>query len=75
MKRNPKSTSGFTLVELCMVMGIMATLMSILVPRMGLLIEKSYQARAKGNLGMEFRVQRPRVAPGRWPPVLGESTY
>ncbi len=48
-KANPKS--GFSLVELFLVVSIVSILSSILIPRAGLLLQKASQSATKSNLG------------------------
>jgi prepilin-type N-terminal cleavage/methylation domain-containing protein len=46
-----KAKSGYTLVELIIIIFIMGILASIVSPRMYIALQKAYQATAKGNLG------------------------
>jgi prepilin-type N-terminal cleavage/methylation domain-containing protein len=46
------SESGYTMVELLLVLAIMAILYSIISPKMGTLIQAAYQSKAQNNLGV-----------------------
>jgi general secretion pathway protein G len=46
------SKKGYTLIELMMVVAIIATLAAIFTPHFDTMLQKAYQAKAKGNLGL-----------------------
>jgi prepilin-type N-terminal cleavage/methylation domain-containing protein len=49
--RFKKTASGFTLIELMMVVTIVGLLASIATPKFALVFTKAHQAKSKGNLG------------------------
>lgn len=64
-----RNDNGYTLIELMLVVVILSLLTSILTPRFGQLLQKSFQAKARSNLGFV----RSAIAlyysdqEGRWP--------
>jgi len=51
IKRTLHSKKGYTLIELAIVIVLITTLASIILPKFDMVLQRAYQSKAKGNLG------------------------
>ena len=71
MKRSLKLKRGFTLIELLVVLAIIATLLTLAVPRYFRHVERSQEAVLKENLAtVRDAIDQYHADAGTWPPTL-----
>ncbi len=71
MKRGLRLTRGFTLIELLVVLAIIATLLTLAVPRYFQHVERSKEAVLRENLAtVRDAIDQYHADVGTWPPTL-----